>query len=74
VKQLNGTWGKGHGTREGLSYRQIVRWANRQVGRRQRMANSDWFSGGQRSCIAENFERKERFGELGYCPTEIWHK
>jgi hypothetical protein len=32
VRQLNGTWDKGQGTREGLSYRQIVRWANRQVG------------------------------------------
>jgi hypothetical protein len=32
VTQLNGTGDKGHGTREGLSYRQIVRWANRQVG------------------------------------------
>jgi hypothetical protein len=42
VTQLNGTWDKGHGTREGLSYRQIVRWANRQVGRRQRMASSEW--------------------------------
>jgi hypothetical protein len=41
VTQLNGTGDKGHGTREGLSYRQIVRSANRQVGRRQRMANSN---------------------------------
>jgi hypothetical protein len=32
VRQLNGAGDKGHGTREGLSYRQIVRWANRQVG------------------------------------------
>ena len=32
MRQLNGTWDKGHGTWEGLSYRQIVRWANRQVG------------------------------------------
>jgi hypothetical protein len=33
VIQLNGAGDKGHGTREGLSYRQIVRWANRQVGK-----------------------------------------
>jgi hypothetical protein len=32
VKQLNGTWDKGQGTREGLTHRQIVRSANRQVG------------------------------------------
>jgi hypothetical protein len=31
VIQLNGAGDKGHGTREGLSYRQIVRWANLQV-------------------------------------------
>jgi hypothetical protein len=32
VRQLNATRGKGHGAREGLSYRQIVRSASRQVG------------------------------------------
>jgi hypothetical protein len=31
---LNGAGDKGHGTREGLSYRQIVRWAT--------IANSEW--------------------------------
>jgi hypothetical protein len=35
VIQLNGTGDKGHGTREGLSYRQIVRSASRQVGKWQ---------------------------------------
>ena len=55
MTQLNGTGDKGHGTWEGLSYRQIVRWANRQVGNNGgwKMANN--FSGGQCSCTAENF-------------------
>ena len=54
MRQLNGAGDKGHGTREGLSYRQIVRWANRQVGNNGgwKMANN--FSGGQCSCTAEN--------------------
>jgi hypothetical protein len=42
VRQLNGTGDKGHGAREGLSYRQIVRSASRQVGKWQWMASSKW--------------------------------
>jgi hypothetical protein len=54
VTQLNGTWDKGHGTREGLTYRQIVRSASRQVGSNGKWKMANNFSGGQRSCTAEN--------------------